>query len=253
VFAGARSLGVASLSIAGIDYVHVFASAAFDGQNSSNGHIRAQLGPTSITWGSWNNPGSPNTASEWQGPANSGNPPSAAASHPSWGNSVGISTGGFVHHFSVTMDQEVDCAVGRSASADTAAAWTNGFGTNADPTNKTITSPTNTTVVIDKTMVHECKVLAFAPLASDVMLAVYSNGGTTTVVQPQLTNLRYKKSGALGTWTNEPTNAQGGDGNVFATAATIDQNDWALVPVTTSTIYVFRANAAGNGIEGRLY
>src|SRR5712691_2868189 len=124
VLAGGRSLGVAQLSIGGADFVHLFASAAFDGQVSSNGHIRAQLGATSITWGSWNNPGSPNTASEWQGPANSGNPPSASASHTSWGNSVGISTPGrFVHHFSVTMDQEVDCSVGRSANADTAALW----------------------------------------------------------------------------------------------------------------------------------
>src|SRR3954471_18968171 len=42
--AGGRSLGVAPVSVDGIDYVHLFASAAFDGETSSNGHIRAQLG-----------------------------------------------------------------------------------------------------------------------------------------------------------------------------------------------------------------
>ena len=131
VFAGGRSLGAAVLSIAGADYAHVFASAAFDGQVSSNGHIRARLGANAITWGAWNNPGSPNTASEWQGPANSGHPPSAASSHSSWGNVIGISTGGFIHHSSVTMDQEVDCNVGRSTNADVGATWTNGFGANA--------------------------------------------------------------------------------------------------------------------------
>ena len=125
VLAGGRSLGVAVRSIAGVDYAHVFVSTAFDGQVSSNGHSRATLGATTISWGAWNNPGSPNAASEWQGPLNSGNPPSAAATHTSWGNSIGISTGGFIHHFSVTMDQEVDCAVGRSTNADTTATWTN--------------------------------------------------------------------------------------------------------------------------------
>src|SRR6185436_13867908 len=122
VFAGGRSLGAAVVTIAGVDYAHLFASAAFDGQVSSNGHIRARLGASSIAWEAWNNPGSPNTGSEWQGPSTSGNPPSAASTHSSWGNVVGISTGGFVHHSSVTMDQEVDCNVGRSTNADVAAA-----------------------------------------------------------------------------------------------------------------------------------
>ena len=36
-------------------------------------------------------------------------------------------------------------------------------------------------------MQFQCKALAFAPLASDVMLAVYSNGA---VAQPNMTNLR---------------------------------------------------------------
>ncbi|HXD17292.1 MAG TPA: chitobiase/beta-hexosaminidase C-terminal domain-containing protein, partial [Vicinamibacterales bacterium] len=244
VFAGGRSLGAAVLSIAGADYAHLFASAAFDGQVSSNGHIRARLGASSIAWEAWNNPGSPNTGSEWQGPSTSGNPPSAASTHSSWGNVVGISTGGFVHHSSVTMDQEVDCNVGRSTNADVAAAWSNGFGANAIGA-----SPPNTTAVIDKSMIFQCKSLAFAPLASNVMLAVYSNGA---VAQPNLTNLRFQRSGANGAWTSIST-AGGGNGNVFATDATIDANDWTLVPVSTSAVYVFRRNAAGTAIDGAAY
>ena len=248
VLAGGRSLGVAVRSVGGVDYAHVFVSSAFDGQTSSNGHARATLGATTIAWGAWNNPGSPNTASEWQGPLNSGNPPSAAATHTSWGNSIGISSGGFIHHFSVTMDQEVDCAVGRSTNADTAATWTNGFGNNVSPTGANGTSPPWTTAVIDKTMTHECKALAFAPLASDVMLAVYINGA---VAQPNFTNLRFQKSGASGIWTNISASTGGGTGDVFSSAATINQNDWALVPVNTSTVYAFRKN--GVAVEGVSY
>src|SRR4029079_2587830 len=174
LMAGGRSLGVALRTIGTNDYVHIFVSAAVDGQVSSNGHIRAQLGASSITWGGWNNPGSPNTASEYNGPPGTGG--SSLSTNTSWGNSVGISTGGFIHHFSVTMDQEVDCAVGRSTNSDNTATWTNGFGNNVSPTGANGTSPPWTTAVIDKTMSNQCKVLAFAPLASDAMLAVYSNG-----------------------------------------------------------------------------
>jgi len=250
VLAGGRSLGVAVRSIGGVDYAHVFVSAAFDGQTSSNGHARATLGATTISWGAWNNPGSPNTASEWQGPLNSGNPPSAASTHTSWGNSIGISTGGFIHHFSVTLDQEVDCAVGRSTNADVSASWTNGFGTNTSPTGLAGTSPPWTVAVIDKTMTNECKAMSFAPLASDFMLAVYSNGA---VVQPNLTNLRYQKSGASGTWTNISASTGGGSGNVFSSTATINQNDWALVPVNTTTIHAYRRKATGTGIDAATY
>jgi hypothetical protein len=243
VFAGGRSLGAAVVSIAGIDYAHLFASAAFDGQVSSNGHIRARLGATSITWEAWNNPGSPNAASQWQGPASSGNP-SATAGHSSWGNVIGISTGGFIHHSSVTMDQEVDCSAARSTNADVGTTWSNGFGTNA-----TGASPPNTTAVIDKSMTFECKAVAFAPLPSDVMLAVYSDGGAP---QPNLTNLRFQRSGANGTWTNIPTSG-GGNGTVFSTNATVDSNDWALVPVSTAAVYAFRRNASGTAIDAAKY
>ncbi|NUR55026.1 MAG: hypothetical protein HOQ29_11305, partial [Acidobacteria bacterium] len=254
LLAGGRSLGVALRTIGATDYVHVFVSAAFDGQVSSNGHARAQLGAGTIAWGAWNNPGSPNAASEWNGPSGTGG--SSLGTNTAWGNSVGISTGGFIHHFSVTMDQEVDCAVGRSTSADIGATWTNGFGNNISPTGVSGTSPPWTTAVIDKNMANQCKVLAFAPLATDVMLAVYSNGNAP---QPQLTNLRYQRSGTgsggttAGQWTNISAAIGGGNGDVFATTATIDQNDWALVPVNTGLIYAFRRNQLGTAIEGRQY
>src|SRR5438067_10636888 len=109
------------------------------------------------------------------------------------------------------MDQEVDCNVAKSTNADTAATWTNGFGTNAVGN-----SPSNTTAVIDKSMVFECKALSLSPLASNVMLAVYSDGA---VAQPNMTNLRFQKSGASGTWTNVAIN--GGNGNVFSAPANI--------------------------------
>src|SRR6185295_19782029 len=136
------------------------------------------------------------------------------------------------------------CNAARSTNADVAAVWSNGFGTNAVGS-----SPPNTTAVIDKSMTFECKSLVFAPLASDVMLAVYSNGA---LAQPSLSNLRFQKSGANGTWTNIAASG-GGNGNVFSTDASVDANDWALVPVSTSTVYAFRRNASGAGVDGAQY
>jgi Big-like domain-containing protein/chitobiase/beta-hexosaminidase-like protein len=242
LFAGGRSLGAAVLSIAGSDYAHVFASAAFDGQASSNGHIRAQLGASAITWGSWDNPGLPTSASQWQGPPGTGD--SGSSTHSPWGNVVAISTGGFIHHSSVTMDQEADCNVARSTNADVSATWTNGFGSRLVGN-----SPPDVTAVIDKSMTFECKAAAFAPLASDVMLAVYSNGA---VAQPNLTNLRFQRSGAKGTWTNIAASG-GGNGTLFTTDAFIDSNDWGLVPLSTTAVYAFRRNAAGTAVEGASY
>src|SRR5207248_9935566 len=54
------------------------------------------------------------------------------------------------------------------------------------------------------------------------------------------------------TWTNIPT-AGGGEHDVFTTSSTTDSNDWALVPVTTTAVYAFRRNAAGNGVDGASY
>ena len=247
IFAGGRSMAAAIRTIGATDFVHIFASAAFNGQASSNGHIRAKLTATSITWEAWNNPGSPNAASEWNGPPGTGTSEVGGPEPPtnsSWGTAIGISTGGFIHHFGTTMDQEVDCNAGRSTNADTAATWTNGFGSNAVGN-----SPPNTTASFDKTMTFQCKVLAFAPLASDVMLAVYGNGA---VAQPNITNLRYQKSGTSGTWTN--VQANGGTGNVFTGSLTINQNDWALVPVTTTKVYVFRkGDVNGTSVGGSVY
>src|SRR4029078_659061 len=87
VLAGRRSLGVALRTVGTTDYVHVFVSAAYDGQVSSNGHIRAELGTTSISRApTWDHPGSPTSASQWQGPPASGNPFPAAVNYASWGN-----------------------------------------------------------------------------------------------------------------------------------------------------------------------
>ena len=88
--------------------------------------------------------------------------------------------------------------------------------------------------------------LAFAPLASDVMLAVYSNGA---VAQPNTTNLRYQRSGTgrtdQGRWTNIPVTAAAATAMSSRPTANINQNDWALVPVNQTTVYAFRKNAAG--------
>src|SRR5262249_39112173 len=140
-----------------------------------------------------------------------------------------------------------DCSVARSSNADTASTWTNGFGAAGLGF-----SPPNNTAVIDKTMIFQCKQLSFAPLASDVMLAVYNDGA---VAQPDITNLRYKRSGLApnaGRWTNVA--AGGGDGTVFPTSIQINQNDWALVPLSTSKIFAFRRNNAnGTSVAGASY
>src|SRR5262249_29105069 len=120
----------------------------------------------------------------------------------------------------------------------------NGFGVN-----RVGASPPNTTAVIDKSMIFECKSLAFAPLPSNAMLAVYSNGA---VAQPLLTNLRFQRSGANGTWTSV-AGSGGGNGTVFSTNATVDANDWTLVPVSTDTIFAFRRDDSGAGIDGASY
>jgi hypothetical protein len=99
-------------------------------------------------------------------------------------------------------------------------------------------------------MTNECKAMSFAPLASDVMLAVYSNGA---VVQPNLTNLRYQKSGASGTWDQHFGEHRRRQRNVFSSTATINQNDWALVPVNTTTIHAYRRKATGTGIDAATY
>jgi hypothetical protein len=83
------------------------------------------------------------------------------------------------------------------------------------------------------------------------MLAVYDNGRGS---EPNLTNLRFTRSNANGSWPGIVVGMQtGGDGDVFSTNATIDQNDWSLVPVTTTAIYAFRTTATGMGVDGASY
>ena len=165
VLAGGRSLGVAVRSIGGTDYAHVFVSSAFDGQTSSNGHIRAQLGATSITWGAWNNPGSPNTASEWQGPLNSAiRRAQSATSHV---------VGQFDRHLDRRLHPSLQRHDGSGSRLRRRPVDQRGHRRVVDERIRHQrqsdrhdgTSPPWTTAVIDKTMANECKVLAFAPLA----------------------------------------------------------------------------------------
>src|SRR5207244_7114899 len=65
---------------------------------------------------------------------------------------------------------------------------------------------------------------------------------------------RYRKSNANGSWPSIVVGSQtGGDGDVFSTTATINQNDWSLVPVSTTKIYAFRTTATGAGVDGASY
>jgi len=219
VMGSGRALGVAYVNAGGRDVIHAEVAMAADGQNGLTAHIRATLSATAIAWETWNY--HDEGAATWTLPR---------------AVSLGVSTGGYIHSAGPTLQQEVDANIRRSVNPDLAATWTSGSGAVA---------------VVDNSMVHENNALAFAPLANDVMLAVYDNGGGT---EPMLTNLRYARSNVDGSWTGVPVGSQsGGDGAVFGTNATIDQNDWALVSVTTADVYAFRRNAAGSGIDAAVY
>jgi hypothetical protein len=216
---GGRSLGIAYLNNNPTDVIHADVSMAFDGQDGRTGHVRAVVTGTSITWSSWNifDEG----AATWTMPR---------------GNTIGVSSGKFIHTGGPILQQEVDTNARKSNNADTGSTWTSGF---------------SAPVVIDGTMANQNNALAFAPLASNVMLAVYDNGQGT---EPSLTNLRYERSNANGSWTGIVVGSQtGGDGNVFAANATINQNDWGLVPVSTTEIYVFRRKSNGSGVDAASY
>jgi Bacterial Ig domain/PASTA domain len=216
---GGRSLGIAYLNNNPTDVIHADVSMAFDGQDGRTGHVRAVVTGTSITWSSWNvfDEG----AATWTLPR---------------GNTIGVSSGKFIHTGGPILQQEVDTNARKSNNADTGSTWTSGFSAPA---------------VIDGSMANQNNALAFAPLASNVMLAVYDNGQGT---EPNLTNLRYERSNANGTWSGIVVGSQiGGDGNVFSTNATINQNDWALVSVSTTEIYVFRRKSNGSGVDAASY
>ena len=111
------------------------------------------------------------------------------------GNVVGVSTGGFIHTGGPILQQEVDANIRQSKNPDTGTTWITGF---SQPS------------VVDGSMLNQANAMAFAPLDSDAMLAVYDNGQAR---EPNLTNLRYKKSNADGSWPSISIGTQtGGDG-----------------------------------------
>jgi Bacterial Ig domain len=228
---GGRALGVVYVNNAPTDVIHAEVALAWDGQDGVQGHIRARLTATGITWESWNY--HVEGAATWATPR---------------ATSLGLSTGKYIHSGGPTLQQEVDANARKSTNPDTGASWTSGFSTVA---------------VIDNSMINQNNAMTFAPLANNVMLAVYDNGGgvstcyncgQTGAPEPNLTNLGYKKSNANGSWPLVPVGSQGGgDGQVFSSWATIDQNDWALVALNTTTIRAYRRNAAGTGIDAAAY
>lgn len=214
-----RALGVAYIDNTPVDAVHAEIAMAFDGQNGLTGHIRATVTATSIAWGSWGYHDEP--AATWATPR-------AVV--------LGVSSGGFVHSGGLTLQQEVDANARVSTTADVGAGWTNAF---------------SAVSVIDNSMLHQCNAMAFAPLTGSAMLAVYDNGAP---VEPGMSNLRYKKSNANGSWPGVPVGTQlGGDGKVFSTDTTIDQNDWTLVSTAPGVAEVFRSNASGTALDAASY
>src|SRR3954469_19865937 len=214
-----RALGVAYVDSAPIDAVHAEIAMAFDGQDGLTAHIRATVTATAISWEPWSYHDEP--AATWATPR---------------AVSLGVSSGGFIHSGGLTLQQEVDANARMSTTADTGAAWSNAF---------------SGVSVIDNSMAHQCNAMSFARLSGDAMLAVYENGVGT---EPKMSNLRYKKSNADGSWPGVPVGTQlGGDGAVFSTDAAIDQNDWTIVSTGPNAGDAFRSNAAGTGLDAAAY
>jgi uncharacterized protein YidB (DUF937 family) len=226
-----RALAIAYLNNNGSDVIHAEVAMAADGGNGRTAHIRATVGRNSITWAPWTYFDEP--AAIWTLPR---------------ATSLGISSGKYIHSAGPILQQEVDANARKSMNPDTGSAWTSGF---------------SSVSVIDNSMINACNAIAFGSLGSNVMVGVYDNGGGTSTCyncgqtgapEPNLTNLRYKKSNPDGSWPGVAVGGQGGgDGFVFSSDATINQNDWALVPVTTALLYVFRTTASGSGIDGARY
>ena len=216
---GGRALGIAYVNNAPVDVIHAEVAIAANGQDGITGHIRARLTATGIVWETWNY--KVEGAATWTLPRTV---------------TLGLSTGKFIHSGGPTLQQEVDANARRSNNPDTGATWTSGF---------------SSVVVIDNSMLNQCNALTFAPLDGNTMLAVYDNGRPS---EPTLNNLRYKRSNAGGTWSGVVVGSQlGGDGNVFGATASIDQNDWTLVALDTTTIRAYRRNAAGTGVDAAAY
>jgi Domain of unknown function (DUF4082)/Bacterial Ig-like domain/Bacterial Ig domain len=214
-----RALGIAYVNNPPDDVIHAEVALAADGQDGITGHIRARLTATGITWERWNY--HVEGAATWTLPR---------------AVSLGLSNGKFIHSGGPTLQQEVDANARRSTNADTGSDWTPGF---------------SSVVVIDNSMLHQCNALAFAALSGETMLAVYDDGRGT---EPGKTNLRYKRSNPRGSWAGVVVGSQlGGDGDVFGTTASIDQNDWTLVSLNPETIRAYRRNAAGTGVDAAAY
>src|SRR4051812_49290182 len=113
-------------------------------------------------------------------------------------------------------------------------------------------------------MTNQSNAFTFAPLVGETMLAIYDDGGgvscgyncvpTSSPAEPNMSNLGFKRSNADGSWPGVLPASQGpGDGQVFASSATINQNDWCLAPLNSSTVYAFRRNVAGTGFDAASY
>ncbi|MEO8678643.1 MAG: G8 domain-containing protein, partial [Vicinamibacterales bacterium] len=227
-----RALAVAYVNNNPTDVLHAEINMSFDGQDSITSHMRAVLTATTVAWAGWNYVVEPNAT--WASPR---------------ATALGVSSGKYIHSAGPNLQQEIDANARKSTNADTGSAWASGF---------------TSVSVIDNSMINQVNSVAFAPLASNMMLAVYDNGGGQScgyncvppgsATEPSMTNLGYRRSNSNGSWPGVAVGSQAsGDGSVFGTAAIINQNDWTLVPVSGSTIHAFRAKASGAGIDGASY
>jgi len=134
------------------------------GRTGLTAHIRATVTATTIAWEGWNYHDEP--AATWTIPRSV---------------TLGASTGGYMHSAGRdAAQQEVDANARKSVKRR--------FGGRLGERILAV-------AVIDNSMLHENNALAFAPLASDVMLAVYDNAPARS---RSLTNLRYRRSNADG-------------------------------------------------------
>jgi hypothetical protein len=112
------------------------------------------------------------------------------------------------------------------------------------------TGSNRTNTMIDNNMAHECDLYAFAPLASNGMLLVYSDGGGTNGQPTDFKSMKASQTQAQGFWPNDTTGVAAAA--VFGSAVTIDAYDWSLIPVSTSNIYTVR-RATTTSITVRKY
>lgn len=293
-FRNGRSLGVLYINNAGganKDIIHISASMFCgtqpDAGNGINGHIRAVLTGTTITWGTWGG----YIASSF----NYLDPVLIA------GNAIGRTTDGYIQAGSSIYHNELDASIVTSNDPDISDSWTAGgagTGTLAN-TLATITALSNesgmavgygisnsnvgitpttakinsidsgtqvttsatatasstgapvrwnnmtpganrTNLVLDNNMTHECCTYAFAPLASNQMLAIYDSGGQAPPNFDDLNSIKSTQTQANGFWplTNLGTTAV----KVFGTTSIQELADWCAIPVSTTNIFVAQRN-----------